>query len=113
MMHMSFVYDENYVGEMNVIGKQVVFKDLWPTELLLLDVVLKKPELIDCHTFQANAGKCYLRYDDTNPEKEEEKFFTAIKEMVEWLGRLIFVILTSVIGHRGHFFITILYWYCT
>jgi len=29
---------------------------------------------------------CYLRYDDTNPEKEEEKFFTGIREMVEWLG---------------------------
>jgi glutaminyl-tRNA synthetase len=27
-----------------------------------------------------------LRYDDTNPEKEEEKYFTAIKDMVEWLG---------------------------
>ncbi|XP_060575052.1 glutamine--tRNA ligase-like [Ruditapes philippinarum] len=35
---------------------------------------------------RANGGKCYLRYDDTNPEKEEEKFFTAIREMVEWLG---------------------------
>ncbi|VEL26790.1 unnamed protein product, partial [Protopolystoma xenopodis] len=31
-------------------------------------------------------GVTYLRYDDTNPEKEEERFFTAIKEMVEWLG---------------------------
>ncbi|XP_059178645.1 glutamine--tRNA ligase-like [Physella acuta] len=31
-------------------------------------------------------GFCYLRYDDTNPEKEEEKFFLAIKDMVEWLG---------------------------
>ena len=29
---------------------------------------------------------CFLRYDDTNPEKEEEKYFTAIREMVEWLG---------------------------
>ena len=28
----------------------------------------------------------FSRYDDTNPEKEEEKFFTAIKDMVEWLG---------------------------
>lgn len=27
-----------------------------------------------------------LRYDDTNPEKEEEKYFTAIKDMVTWLG---------------------------
>lgn len=37
---------------------------------------------------QANNGICFLRYDDTNPEKEEEKYFTAIKEMVEWLGEL-------------------------
>ncbi|CAG9816307.1 unnamed protein product [Phaedon cochleariae] len=34
----------------------------------------------------ANNGVCFLRYDDTNPEKEEEKFFTGIKDMVEWLG---------------------------
>lgn len=31
-------------------------------------------------------GVCYLRYDDTNPEKEEEKFFVGIRDMVEWLG---------------------------
>jgi glutaminyl-tRNA synthetase len=31
-------------------------------------------------------GKCYLRYDDTNPEKEEEKYFTAILDIVRWLG---------------------------
>ncbi|GAA29540.2 glutaminyl-tRNA synthetase [Clonorchis sinensis] len=31
-------------------------------------------------------GITYLRYDDTNPEKEEEEFFRAIKEMVLWLG---------------------------
>jgi glutaminyl-tRNA synthetase len=35
----------------------------------------------------ANSGVCYLRYDDTNPEKEEEKFFTGIKDMVCWLGK--------------------------
>lgn len=34
----------------------------------------------------AHDGVCFLRYDDTNPEKEEEKFFTAIKDVVEWLG---------------------------
>lgn len=34
----------------------------------------------------AHNGICNLRYDDTNPEKEEEKFFIAIKDMVEWLG---------------------------
>uniref|UniRef100_A0A1B0CGP3 Probable glutamine--tRNA ligase n=1 Tax=Lutzomyia longipalpis TaxID=7200 RepID=A0A1B0CGP3_LUTLO len=35
---------------------------------------------------QAHGGTCYLRYDDTNPEKEEEKFFVGIRDMVEWLG---------------------------
>lgn len=31
-------------------------------------------------------GLCNLRYDDTNPAKEEEQFFVSIREMVEWLG---------------------------
>lgn len=31
-------------------------------------------------------GKCYLRYDDTNPEKEEGRYFESIRETVEWLG---------------------------
>jgi glutaminyl-tRNA synthetase len=31
-------------------------------------------------------GDCYLRFDDTNPEKEEAIYFQKIKEMVEWLG---------------------------
>ncbi|ELU08311.1 hypothetical protein CAPTEDRAFT_221989 [Capitella teleta] len=35
---------------------------------------------------QSLNGITYLRYDDTNPEKEEEKFFVGIKDMVEWLG---------------------------
>ncbi|KAG8181227.1 hypothetical protein JTE90_002909 [Oedothorax gibbosus] len=35
---------------------------------------------------QAHNGSCILRYDDTNPEKEEEKFFKEILEMVQWLG---------------------------
>lgn len=35
---------------------------------------------------RANEGVCYLRFDDTNPEKEEEKYFTAIEEVIKWLG---------------------------
>ncbi|KAF2430198.1 glutaminyl-tRNA synthetase [Tothia fuscella] len=31
-------------------------------------------------------GICYLRFDDTNPEKEEEIYFRKIKEMIAWLG---------------------------
>ena len=33
-----------------------------------------------------HGGVCYLRFDDTNPEKEEEKYFTAIQDVVRWLG---------------------------
>jgi glutaminyl-tRNA synthetase len=34
----------------------------------------------------ANGGKCYLRYDDTNPEAEEEEFFVSITDAISWLG---------------------------
>ena len=31
-------------------------------------------------------GTCYLRFDDTNPEKEEIRYVEAIKDDVRWLG---------------------------
>ena len=31
-------------------------------------------------------GVCHLRFDDTNPEKEEQEYVDAIIEMVKWLG---------------------------
>lgn len=31
-------------------------------------------------------GECNLRFDDTNPEKEEQEYVDAIKKDVEWLG---------------------------
>lgn len=31
-------------------------------------------------------GECNLRFDDTNPEKEEEEYVQAIKQDVSWLG---------------------------
>ncbi|MFA5522001.1 MAG: glutamine--tRNA ligase/YqeY domain fusion protein [Castellaniella sp.] len=31
-------------------------------------------------------GACHLRFDDTNPEKEEEEYVRAIIDMVQWLG---------------------------
>lgn len=31
-------------------------------------------------------GKCFLRFDDTNPLKEEEEYVIAIREDVKWLG---------------------------
>src|SRR5262245_17765800 len=31
-------------------------------------------------------GQCNLRYDDTNPAKEEEEYVRSIEEDVKWLG---------------------------
>ena len=31
-------------------------------------------------------GRCHLRFDDTNPEKESQEFIDSIQEDVSWLG---------------------------
>lgn len=33
-----------------------------------------------------NGGVCHLRFDDTNPIKEEQEYIDSIKEDVQWLG---------------------------
>ena len=33
-----------------------------------------------------NGGRCHLRFDDTNPTKEEVEFVESIQEDVRWLG---------------------------
>jgi glutaminyl-tRNA synthetase len=35
---------------------------------------------------QEFAGRCHLRFDDTNPEKEEQEYVDSIMEDVRWLG---------------------------
>jgi len=36
--------------------------------------------------YTATGAKCHLRFDDTNPEKEETEYVESIKEDVKWLG---------------------------
>src|SRR3954467_10987491 len=31
-------------------------------------------------------GRCHLRFDDTNPEKEEQEYVDTIMDSVQWLG---------------------------
>ncbi|EKE41332.1 hypothetical protein ENUP19_0082G0113 [Entamoeba nuttalli] len=35
---------------------------------------------------EKTGGKCYMRFDDTNPEKETHEFINTIEETVKWLG---------------------------
>src|SRR3954454_8788764 len=35
---------------------------------------------------QEYGGVCHLRFDDTNPEKEEQEYVDAIVDAVKWLG---------------------------
>ncbi|XP_014664996.1 PREDICTED: probable glutamine--tRNA ligase [Priapulus caudatus] len=72
---------------------------------------------IDFGYAQATGGLCYLRYDDTNPEKEEDEFVRAIKDMVNWLGYTPFKVthasdnfdrlyeLAVELIHRGHAYV--------
>ena len=41
---------------------------------------------IDFSMAEQYGGKCNLRYDDTNPTKEDEEFVDAIQEDIRWLG---------------------------
>jgi glutaminyl-tRNA synthetase len=41
---------------------------------------------VDFGVAQEFGGSCYLRFDDTNPERETEEFVESIKRDVRWLG---------------------------
>ena len=45
-----------------------------------------KALFIDFSTAVKYGGKCNLRYDDTNPTKEDVEFVDAIQEDIKWLG---------------------------
>jgi glutaminyl-tRNA synthetase len=45
-----------------------------------------KAFLIDYNTAKEFGGELYLRFDDTNPAKEEVEYVEAIKEDIRWLG---------------------------
>ena len=55
----------------------------------LLHIGHAKAINIDFGYALAQGGECNLRYDDTNPEKEEERFFVGIRDMIEWLGECV------------------------
>ena len=51
-----------------------------------LHIVHAKAICMDFGTAQKFGGICNLRFDDTNPQKEDTEYVEAIKEDIEWLG---------------------------
>eukprot|EP01132_Coremiostelium_polycephalum_P010669 gene10669-13068_t len=45
-----------------------------------------KAMYLDFGYAKQNGGKCYLRFDDTNPEKENQEYIDSIIDSVKWLG---------------------------
>jgi tRNA synthetases class I (E and Q), catalytic domain len=41
---------------------------------------------VDFGLAERRGGKCYLRFDDTNPEAESQEYIDHIKEIVSWMG---------------------------
>ncbi len=52
----------------------------------LLHIGHAKAICLDFGVAAENAGRCHLRFDDTNPASEETEFVEAIKEDIHWLG---------------------------
>src|SRR5687767_8860670 len=50
------------------------------------------------------AGICHMRFDDTNPEKEEQEYVDAILDAVKWLGFDWNVGGTSHLFYASHYF---------
>ncbi len=52
----------------------------------LLHIGHAKAICLDFGVAAEHGGRCHLRFDDTNPEAEEEDFVQAIKRDIQWLG---------------------------
>lgn len=54
--------------------------------LVLVQIGHSKAIAVNFGFAKYHKGHCYLRYDDTNPEAEEQIYFDKILENVRWLG---------------------------
>lgn len=45
-----------------------------------------KAMFLDFGLSEMKGGKCYMRFDDTNPAKEKDEFIEGIKKDVHWMG---------------------------
>ncbi len=75
----------------NIIDKDIKNKDIIITRFPpepngYLHIGHAKSIYINFQIAKKYKGKCYLRFDDTNPETEKKKFLKSIKKDIKWLG---------------------------
>lgn len=97
------MYTEGFLGDLHKAGenpqaypelmkehlaftKGKVFTRFPPEPNGFLHIGHSKAIMVNFGYAKHNGGCCYLRYDDTNPEAEEEVYFKSIMSMVQWLG---------------------------
>ena len=68
-------------------GKHVKIRTRFPPEPNgYLHLGHSKSILLNFGLAQEYGGACNLRFDDTNPEKEEQEYVDSIIDAVKWLG---------------------------
>lgn len=78
-------YPELMKEHLKVTGGQV-YTRFPPEPNGYLHIGHSKAIMVNFGYAKYNNGVCYLRFDDTNPEAEEERYFNSILEMIDWLG---------------------------
>ena len=78
----------NIIDRDNETGKygQKVYTRFPPEPNGYLHIGHAKSICLNFGTAQKYGGKCNLRYDDTNPLKEDPEYVRAIEEDIKWLG---------------------------
>ena len=97
------VFEEGFLGKLHEVGgnaqkheyrrqehlawtKGKVFTRFPPEPNGFLHIGHSKAIFVNFGYAAHHNGHCYLRYDDTNPEAEEGRYFESILETVRWLG---------------------------
>lgn len=74
------------IKEQLAVTKGKVYTRFPPEPNGFLHIGHSKAIMVNFGYAKYHDGVCYLRFDDTNPEAEEEVYFNSIKEMIAWLG---------------------------
>lgn len=79
------VFPENMERHLRATGGKVVTR-FPPEPNGYLHIGHSKAITVNFGYARHHNGICYLRFDDTNPEAEEEQYFKSIEESIDWLG---------------------------